>query len=338
MVSNELPVWTRRLGPWQLQTLLEIDRSGSISAAASRMATTQPGLSKWLKDLEDVLGVVLFERTTRRLRPTPYGRIVLRLAEQIVGDTLRMHEEIRALQAGRLGQVKIGMLPGLGATLVPEALAWLMQQNLRLEVVLRENTLEPLLAELREHKLDLLVARLDRQALNAGVHLRQLFEEPACVMAPVNHPLRQHALLEWSDLAGQPWILPLAGSPMRYWLESAFERAGFATPQSVLESSANLLNRATARKLGCLFVCTALTASELERDGTVARLPVRMVEPPAPVGVLWAVEALGPQQKLMLEALEAAVQAVQEGQTTEGSAGGGKAHRTWQDDHSLEPR
>ncbi len=307
MIKNDLPVWTRRLGPWQLQTLLEIARSGSISGAASRMATTQPGLSKWLKDLEGALGVVLFERTTRRLTPTPYGEIVLRLAEQIVGDTLRMHDEIRALQAGRLGQVKLGMLPGLGAVLVPEALAWLMQQKLHLEIVLRENTLEPLLAELREHKLDLLVARLDRQALNAGVHLHKLFEEPACVMAPVDHPLQLRQSLEWDDLVDHPWILPLAGSPMRHWVERAFERAGLSTPYSVLESSANLLNRATARKLGCLFVCTAMTATELERDGTVARLPVRMTEPPAAVGVLWAVDSLGPQQKHMLDALTAAV-------------------------------
>lgn len=308
MSVPELPAWARRLGPRQLQTLLVIAQTGSLSRAASRMATTQPGLSKWLKVLEEALGVPLFDRTTRRLAPTDYGRIVLRLAEQVLGDTLRMHDEVRALQAGRLGRVKMGILPGLGAALMPGAVAWLQARQWQLEVALRENTLDALLPDLREHRLDMLVARLDRHALNAGVHIQPLFHETACVMARTDHPLHQQATLSWQDLAEQLWILPSAGSPMRHMVESAFERAGLPAPRSVLESASSLINRAVARRLGCLFVSTRLSALELERDGTVRRLPIALKELPTTIAVLWTVESLAPQHQHMLAALVAATQ------------------------------
>lgn len=306
MSQGDYPFWARRLGPRQLQTLLVIAQTGSLSGAAQRMATTQPGLSKWLKGLEEALGVVLFERTTRRLAPTDYGRIVLRLAEQVLGDTLRMHDEIRALQAGRLGRVKVGILPGLGAALMPGAVAWLEARQLQLEVALRENTLDALLPDLREHRLDMLVARLDRTALSAGVQVQPLFHETACVMAPVNHPLHRQAEVSWHELAVQPWILPSVGSPMRNMVESAFERAGLATPRSMLESASSLINRAVARRLGCLFVSTRFSATELERDGTVRRLPIVLTGLPTAIAVLWMVETLAPQHQHMVAALQAA--------------------------------
>lgn len=308
MSLSELPAWARRLGPRQLQTLLVIAHTGSLSHAAQRMATTQPGLSKWLRELEDALGVVLFDRTTRRLAPTDYGRIVLRLAEQVLGDTLRMHDEILALQAGRLGRVKLGILPGLGAALMPGAVAWLQARRLHIEVSLHENTLDALLPELREHRLDMLVARVDRTALNAEVQVLPLFHETACIMAPADHPLQHKAGLSWHDLAQEPWVLPSANSPMRHMVESAFEQAGLPAPRSVLESASSLINRAMARRLGCLFVSTRLSAAELERDGLVRRLPIPLRALPTLIGLLWTMPSLAPQHQHMMDALLAATQ------------------------------
>lgn len=302
---SDLPAWTRRLGPRQLQTLVTIAHTGSLSRAATLMATTQPGLSKWLRDLEDAMGVVLFERTTRRLAPTEYGHIVLRLAAQILGDTTRMADELQARQAGRLGRLNLGVLPGLAPVLLPDAIHWLQERGLEIEVVLRESTFDMLLPQLRQHQLDLLVARFDREALNAGGQRRVLFKETACIMASVDHPLQRRPTVDWTDLADQPWILPVPDSPMRRTVERAFERAGMPVPRSLLESASALTNRAMARKMGVLFITSRLSASELERDGTVRRLPLTASQPSA-VGVLWMVNDLAPQQQYMLEALEAA--------------------------------
>ncbi len=303
----DLPAWTRRLGPRQLQMLLVIAQTGSLSRTAELMATTQPGLSKWLKDLESSLGVVLFDRTTRRLAPTEYGHIVLRLAEQVLGDARRMHDEIEARKAGHLGRIKLGVLPGLGPALLPDALQAMQERGLGIELALQENTLDVLLPDLHDHRLDLLVARLDRAALNSGATIEPLFEETACVLASVDHPLQGRTQVSWQDLAQQPWILPVVGSPMRHMVESAFERAGLAAPRGLLESASSLTNRAIARRLGCLFVSSQLGADELERDGTLRRLPVPLGNLPTGVGVLWVMQTLAPQHRQVIDALHLAV-------------------------------
>ena len=65
--------WTQRLKLRHLQMLLSVAETGNLSQSADALNTTQPALSKWLKDLEDDLQLPLFERHVRGLRPTPYG-------------------------------------------------------------------------------------------------------------------------------------------------------------------------------------------------------------------------------------------------------------------------
>ncbi|RAD65106.1 LysR family transcriptional regulator, partial [Burkholderia multivorans] len=65
--------WTYRLRLRHLQVLLSLASTGNLSQSAAALATTQPALSKWLKELEEDVGLPLFERHARGLRPTPYG-------------------------------------------------------------------------------------------------------------------------------------------------------------------------------------------------------------------------------------------------------------------------
>ena len=65
--------WTYRLRLRHLQVLLSLASTGNLSQSAAALATTQPALSKWLKELEEDVGLPLFERHARGLRPTAYG-------------------------------------------------------------------------------------------------------------------------------------------------------------------------------------------------------------------------------------------------------------------------
>ena len=69
--------WTHRLRLRNLKMLLSLDQTRNISHSAAMLNTTQPGLSKWLKDLEDDIGLPLFERHARGLRPTPHGDVLI---------------------------------------------------------------------------------------------------------------------------------------------------------------------------------------------------------------------------------------------------------------------
>src|SRR5688572_12125827 len=104
-----------RLKTRQLLLLVALDEEGNIHRAAEVLNMTQPGASKLLKDLEDVLGVPLFERLPRGMRPTAYGEAMIRHSRTALASLNQAHDEVQELKAGRFGQVTVGAIttPGI---------------------------------------------------------------------------------------------------------------------------------------------------------------------------------------------------------------------------------
>ena len=86
--------WTHRLRLRNLKMLLSLDQTRNISHSAAMLNTTQPGLSKWLKDLEDDIGLPLFERHARGLRPTPHGDVLIAHARRVEAQLDRAGEDM----------------------------------------------------------------------------------------------------------------------------------------------------------------------------------------------------------------------------------------------------
>src|SRR5256885_6928038 len=124
-----------RLKTRQLLLLQVLAEEGNIHRAAQVLSMTQPAASKLLKDLEDVLGVELFERLPRGMRPTWYGESMIRHARMALGSLNRARDEIEALRAGRFGQVSVGAITAPGMTLLPTAVAQVQAQHPTLRVV-----------------------------------------------------------------------------------------------------------------------------------------------------------------------------------------------------------
>jgi len=95
--------WTHRLRLRHLQMLLSVAQTGNLSQSAEALNTTQPALSKWLKDLEADIGLPLFERHARGLRPTPYGEALIEHARRIEGHLDSARDDMDALREGGSG-------------------------------------------------------------------------------------------------------------------------------------------------------------------------------------------------------------------------------------------
>lgn len=103
-----------------LKYFYAIVEEGNISHAAKRLNIAQPPLSKQMKQLEDALGVQLFERGSRRIRLTEAGKLLRGRAEQILGLMDTTMKEITDLNAGVVGTVAIGTVTSSGAALLPK--------------------------------------------------------------------------------------------------------------------------------------------------------------------------------------------------------------------------
>jgi DNA-binding transcriptional LysR family regulator len=237
--------WTYRLRLRHLDILLSIAQTGNLSQSAQALHTTQPALSKWLKELEVDIGLPLFQRRARGLQPTPYGEMLIGHARRITGHLDSVREDMRALLDGGSGRVVIGT-SGVSATgVVPLAVARLIGQSPRAQVSLVENAMDQLVPRLLQGQLDILVGRaMSASALLAERHLRAetLYRDPVNFVTGPHHPLAARRTVDWDDLFAYPWIVWPKGTPIRNAVETALASAGRELPRHCVETNSSLLN------------------------------------------------------------------------------------------------
>jgi DNA-binding transcriptional LysR family regulator len=237
--------WTYRLRLRHLEILLSIAQTGNLSQSAQALHTTQPALSKWLKELEADIGLPLFERHARGLRPTAYGQALLGHGRRISGHLDNVREDMRALLDGGSGRVVMGT-SGVSATgVAPLAISRLIEQLPRVQACVVESAMDQLVPQLLEGKLDVVLGRtMPAGALPAGreLHAETLYRDPVNFVAGLQHPLARRKSVDWDDLFAYPWIVWPQGTPIRNALETALMSVGHAMPRYCVESNSSLLN------------------------------------------------------------------------------------------------
>ena len=178
-----------RLKTRQLLLLQVLADEGNIHRAAQVLSMTQPAASKLLKDLEDTLGVELFERLPRGMRPTWYGESMIRHARMALASLDRARVEVEALREGRLGPVSVGAITAPAITLLPTAVASAKAQHPRLRVSVQIENSDVLLERIAQDRLDMMVGRLFERHDKSDLRYEAIAEEPVCAMVRTGHPL-----------------------------------------------------------------------------------------------------------------------------------------------------
>ncbi|RYF69912.1 MAG: LysR family transcriptional regulator [Comamonadaceae bacterium] len=265
-----------RLKTRQLLLLVALAEEGNIHRAAQVLSIAQPAASKLLKDLEDVLGVSLFDRLPRGMRATWYGETMIRHARIALAALNQAHEEVVAIQAGRLGHVNIGAITAPGLALLPAAVAQIKQERPNLRVSVEIETSPRLLERLEQGELDVLVARLSVEHDKSNLRYEPLSGEPVCAVVRPGHPLAASAGLQLSDLSPYGWVVPPAGSVLRHRFELMYQESGLASPTNVIESAALLFITAMLGQSDMIAVLAAEVGHYYAAHGMVAVLPIEM--------------------------------------------------------------
>lgn len=212
---------------------------GSVVAAAKALHVTQPVVSRGLHEIEDVLGVLLFDRGPRGVTPTIYGTVFVTHARAVLAQLREAGSQLELLQRGEIGRVRVGTHLAGSNLLLPRAIARLKQEHPRLTVIVREGTPDLLQNLLIAGEIDLTIGRL---AAEAAPHLRQelLHLEPIRLVARVGHPVHRERKPSLARLACFPWILPLEQTALRAELEESFVAAGVDIPENRIECTSIL--------------------------------------------------------------------------------------------------
>jgi DNA-binding transcriptional LysR family regulator len=237
---------------------------------------TQPAASKQLKDLEEMLGVQLFDRLPRGMEPTIYGETMIRHARMALTSLALAHDDIVTLKAGLTGQVEVGVIMTPAMALLPRAIARVKEQAPLLRIGVQLETSNVLLDKLQHGTLDFMIGRIVDNIGTTGLIYEELTEEPACAVVRPNHPLLDRRALTLQDIAPLPWILPPHGSILRYRFDMMFRRAGLEPPNNVVDTTAVLIITALLQQTDSLHVMPVEVAQYYASLNVMRILPIEL--------------------------------------------------------------
>lgn len=279
--------WARRLKLRHLEAFLVLESAGSITAAAERMHMTQPAVSHWLADIEDVIGSPLFVRG-RKLKLTTAGEILRRHAQRMLGDVQRVDEELKAARAGLVGRLQVGCIHSAALAMVPRATAALQVQHPNTLIHVAEGTMVDLLARLARREFDLVVGTIDLRAHQYGFPTQVLMADVVRIVCRSDHPLARKRKPTWAEAAKHPWVLPPPESLSRVRVEEAFSEQGVPLPRPRLETASVAAIQAHLRATDCLAPLSGLVADFYTSLGLLSRVALTPVSRFADLGMIWA--------------------------------------------------
>lgn len=209
-------------------------RLGGMRAAAAALHITQPAVSVRVRELEEALGVQLFERVGRRVEPTETGRLLL---QEGPGWLASLDELVRRLQhsAGlERRTLRLATIDAASIYVLPEVYLEFRRSHPRVQLTVQVVDSRHVLAAVAGREADLGVVVLP--VSHPDVDATPMFEEKlVCVAAP-DHPLVRRTPVSLSALAGEPLVLFGRGSTTRSLLDAVFEAHGVA-PNVVMETA-----------------------------------------------------------------------------------------------------
>lgn len=241
----------------QLQSFVEVARTGHFTRAAARLHLAQPSLSRQIATLESDLGAELFHRIRGNVSLTAAGESLLPLAKRMLADADTVRHEMQELAGLRQGRVRLGATPTLCISLVAEVLSAFHTQYPGIQLHLSEGGSRGLLEDLSGGALDLaLITTSDEGGgASAGLERIPLLTEELVVISAAQSPLfGSRTSLSLAQLAKLPQITFHESYDVRAATMRAFSDAGLA-PQIVLEGpEMDAVLRCVERGLGVAVV------------------------------------------------------------------------------------
>ncbi len=207
----------------QLKYLLGVVDNGlNITSAADRLYTSQPGISKQLKQLEREIGVTIFSRKGKNLVAlTPAGQTIVKLARKIARDVENIRSLGKELTAEQEGTLSIATTHTQARYVLPEILSQFHERYPNVKLELHQGTSEQIAALVDENKVDFAIAT-ESQELFPELNLLPCFDWDRIVLTPQDHPLAaDNSCLTLEKLAEHPLVTYVFSSSR----ESSFLKA-----------------------------------------------------------------------------------------------------------------
>ncbi len=218
----------------KLEYFIALAREKHFGRAAEDCGITQPTLSAGIRQLEDMLGVMLVQRGSRFQGLTPEGLRVLEWARRIVGDARTMKEEMRAARFGLGGHIRIAAIP-TALAMVSQLTTPFREKHPDVTFTVISRTSVEVLAALNNFDIDAGISYLDNEPLGK-VTAVPLYRERYQLITSVGSRFSERDSVTWSEVGNLPLCLLTADMQNRRIINQHLEQAGVSV-QPTLESN-----------------------------------------------------------------------------------------------------
>jgi LysR family transcriptional regulator, cys regulon transcriptional activator len=251
----------------QLRYLAAVAQSGlNITAAAQKLHTSQPGVSKQIKLLEDELGFQIFVREGRNLtRITPAGQQVIDRALRILQEAQSIKDLSTELRDEGRGALSIGTTHTQARYVLPQVIQQFRAKYPQVRLNLHQGTSEQIAEMVAHDRIDCAIATGSEQ-LFSDLTLLPCYRWHRTVIVPKDHPLTQAGRLSYKILAGYPLVTYTFSFAGPSSLHEAFARGGYTPNVAITARDADVIKTYVRLGLGVGIVASMAMISEEDSD------------------------------------------------------------------------
>src|SRR5215831_14025193 len=190
----------------RLRQFLAVGEALNFTRAAKQLRTAQPALSRYMRDLEDELGVGLLRRGPRGVTLTAEGKLFLEEARELLKRADESVEKVRALARGEYGELHVGYSSVPTVEILPPALAAFQKTVPRVRMMLHDLSSDDLIAGLQNATLELAIMVQPAGAQTVGIEFESLRAYPWCVALSAAHPFARLKSVPLEKAAAEPLV------------------------------------------------------------------------------------------------------------------------------------
>lgn len=267
-----------------LRYFVSVAETGGFTAAAERLHTAQPSLSRQIRDLETHVGTRLFQRSSRHVELTAAGRVFLDEARLTLAQAERAVERARQAAREHSQRLIVGFVYGVEAEQLVRVMNALQGALANVELTMHSQSSPALITELHDRQIDVAFIRPSAQA--EGLEMLILRSERLVVALPANHPLAKEQSIHIAQLATEPFIsVTREHAPVLYDATQQYAAQHGVVLQPAYESENLMLAMSLISSVGGVCLLPE-HSTQLFSQGVVAR-PLVDAPPLVDLALAW---------------------------------------------------
>jgi LysR family transcriptional regulator of gallate degradation len=302
--SKTIPIFSMDISYKRLAAFLALFEKKNIQFAADSLGNTKASVYSSVRQMEEWLGLKLFETEPDGVSPTAFGKILAMHVKMAFAEIRRCLEDLVSIDGVTQGSVNIGTLPYTRTFITPKAINQVLLEHPELDVTTHEGSYGVMEAALRSGDIDFIVGAVREHEESSDITTEILFEDKLAVIARAGHPLIKQKKINLKLLQDLPWVLPAKGSPAWHLFNETLARCQVTHPKHAIHTSSFSMVRGLLIDSDRVALLSEHQIYYEKKCGLLDVIPVELPDTYRPIGItLRKASQPSPAAKLFIDQL-----------------------------------